>query len=125
MSKKNAVAGQPGLDPTLPNVELTLGDKTYQLVFTFGALATASAKLRAKGIQVNLLHSLDLTALDADRVGPLLFAALLTHQPKIDIEEVEAKITMFNLGTIFEKIVEAYSASLADNTQKSGTEGKA
>ena len=122
---KHKVAGIAGLDPTLPLVELTLGDKTYNLAFTFGALSIAASKLRAKGIQCNLLHSLDLSSLDADRVGPLLFAAMLTHQPNITIEQVEALITLHNLGTIFEKIVAAYSASLADPSTKSGTEGKA
>ena len=122
---KYKVAGVPGVDPTLPDVQLTLGDTTYILVFSFAALAIAASHLRAKGIQVNLLHSLDLSALDADRLGPLLYAALITHQPSITIDKALSLVTMHSLGTVFEKIVEAYAASLADNTKKSGTEGKA
>lgn len=122
---KHKVAGVAGTDPTLPTVEITLNDTTYFLAFTFGALSTAAAKLRAKGVQCNLLHSLDLSSLDADRVGPLLFAAMLSHQPNITVEEVESLVSLHNLGLIFEKIVEAYSASLAEPTKKSGTEGKA
>ena len=125
MSKTHKVAGRPGLDPTLPLVEITLGDKTFNLCFTFTAFSVAATTLRARGIQCNLLQSLDLSTVDADRVGPLLYAAMLTQHPTITIEQVEALITFPELGNIVEKIVEAYSASLADPVKKSGTEGKA
>lgn len=125
MSKTHKVAGVAGSDPTLPMVELTLGETTYNLAFTFAALATAASQFRARGIQCKLMYSLDLTEMDADRLGPLLYATLITNHPKITIDEAEALITMSNIGLVFQKIVEAYGASLADPTKKSGTEGKA
>lgn len=120
------VANVPALDPTMPKIELKLGDKTYFLVFNFKALAVAAAKLREKGFSVNLLHSLDLTTLDADRVAPLLYATLITDQPEITIEQVEALISLRNLGSVFEGIAKAYTESLAEPTQDSGVvkEGK-
>jgi hypothetical protein len=102
------------IDPTLPRVELKLGKETYFLVFTFKALAIAQKGLRDIGVEVNLLHALDLSNMDAEKLIPLLYAALITHQPKITPAEVTELVTFKNLGTIFEKIAEAYGASLAD-----------
>lgn len=112
MAKK--IAGVPGVDPTLPRVPIELGGENYFLVFTFKALAIGAAELRKQGVVVNLLHSLDLTSLDADRVAPLLFAAMITHQPDIKIEKVQELITLHNLGRVFEAIAQAYTDSMAE-----------
>lgn len=108
------VAKNPAIDPTLPKVTLTLGAETLYLCFTFAALATAEAKLRQAGITVNLLHALDLSNMDAERVVPLLYAALITYQPSIAPEDVAKLVTFRNLGSIFEAIAKAYGESLAD-----------
>jgi hypothetical protein len=110
------VARNPAVDPTLPKTDIKLDGKTYFMCFTFGALALAQSKLRAQGIVVNLLHALDLSSLDAERVVPLLYAALITHQPDISIEAVAKMVSMRNLGNIFEGIATAYAASLAEPT---------
>lgn len=52
--------------------------------------------------------------MDALRLVPLLYAAMLSHQPKITIEKVTSLVTMKNMGKIFEGIALAYGASLAD-----------
>jgi hypothetical protein len=108
------VAGNPAIDPTLPKVELTLGKKTYFLCFTFEALALAQSILRDNGIDCNLLQSLDLTILQADRLVPLLYAALITHDPTISLEEVFKLVKFRTLAKVFEAIVLAYGASMAD-----------
>src|ERR1700733_4573567 len=102
------IARNPAVDPTLPKVPLTIGDETYHLCFTFGALALAESKLRAIGIECNLLHALDLSSLDASKVVPLLYAATITHTPDIKFEQVAALVTLRNLGRIFEGITSAY-----------------
>jgi hypothetical protein len=109
---KNRVNDTPGTDPTLPSVELTIGKQTFYLAFSFRA--TAEKNLRDIGVKANLLHALDLSNLDAERFVPLLYAALITHQPKINIEKVAALVTFRSMGTIFEKIAEAYAASMAE-----------
>ncbi|RZU39329.1 hypothetical protein [Edaphobacter modestus] len=111
---KVAVAGVPGIDPTLPQIEIKLGGETYFMCFTFGAMAIAKARLRVAGIECNLLQSLDLRNLDADQIVPLLYAALIMHQPDITPLEVAGLVTIPNLGNIFDGILKAYSASLAD-----------
>jgi hypothetical protein len=114
MAKTIKIAGNPEIDPTLPKIEMKLGKDTYYLAFTFGALALAQKNLRDIGVECNLLHALDLSTMDALRLVPLLYAAMLSHQPKITIDKVTALVTIRNLGAIFEKIAEAYGASLAD-----------
>jgi hypothetical protein len=111
---KRRIAGNPEVDPTLPKVEITLGGKKYFLCFDFGALALAEAKLRDAGVECNLLECLDLTSLDATRIVPLLYGAVLAYQPAMAFEEVKSLVTMRNLGAIFEGIVNAYKESLAE-----------
>lgn len=119
---KSKVANVPGVDPTLPRVPVELNGETYFLVFTFGALAIAASELRKLGVEVNLLHSLDLSTFDADKVIPLLYAALITHQRDITLEKVTKLVTLHNLGSVFAAIVKAYTESLAE-PNGSDTEG--
>lgn len=114
MSKTVKIAGNPEIDPTLPKIAIKLGKDTYYLAFTFGALSLAQKNLRDIGVECNLLHALDLSTMDALHLVPLLYAALLSHQPKITIDKVTSLVTIKNLGMIFEGIVQAYGASLAD-----------
>lgn len=114
MAKTIKITEHPDLDPTLPKIELKLGKQTYYLCFTFKALAVAQKNLRDIGVQVNLLHALDLSNMDAEKLIPLLYAALLTHQPKITPGEVTNLVTFKNLGHIFDAIAQAYGASLAE-----------
>lgn len=101
-------------DPTLPKIEVELGGKKYFLCFTFAALATAEGKLRELGTRVNLLHALDLTDMHAEQVVPLLFAAMLTHQPDIDPATVARLVTFKSIPAIYQGITKAYVASLAE-----------
>ena len=110
------VAKNVAIDPTLPKVPITLGAETFYLCFTFAALATAEARLRQAGITVNLLHALDLSNMDAERVVPLLYAALISYQPDITPEGVAKLVTFRNLGSIFEGVARAYGESLAEPT---------
>lgn len=114
MPKTLKISEHPELDETLPATELKLGKNTYSLCFTFKALAVAQKNLRNIGVQVNLLHALDLSNMDAEKLVPLLYAALITHQPKITPDDVIALVTFRNLGSIFDSIAQAYAASLAD-----------
>lgn len=114
MTKTVKISNHPELDPTLPKTELKLGKQTYLLCFTFKALAVAQKNLRDIGVEVNLLHALDLSNMDAEKLVPLLYAALITHQPKITPLEVTALVTFKNLGSVFEALAAAYGASLAD-----------
>jgi hypothetical protein len=52
--------------------------------------------------------------LDAGTVVPLLFAALLKHQPSITPEAVANIVTFKNLGAILDSVGNAYVQSLAD-----------
>jgi hypothetical protein len=108
------VAHVPEVDPTLPKVELTLAKQTYHLCFTFDALAVAESEFRKRGIKVNLIEALDLSSLGASQMAPLLYAALITHDPEITIDQVSKLVTFRDLAKIFNAIIKAYEASLAE-----------
>ena len=120
MARKLAAA----IDPTLPKVEVELGGKKYFLCFTFAALAQAETKLRELGTRVNLLKALNLEDLHAEQVVPVLFAAMLTHQPDIDPVTVAKLVTFKSLPNIFPAIMDAYVASLADPADKDSGDAK-
>jgi len=111
---KSKVAGVPGTDPTLPRAEIKLGAESYYLCFNFGAIAIAQKSLRDIGVEVNLLHALDLSNMDAINLVPLLYAALITYQPKITLDKVTSLVTLKNLSIIFRGIGDAYVASLSE-----------
>jgi hypothetical protein len=112
------IAGNPEFDDKLPKVELELGGKKFFLCFTFAALMVAQAKLRQSGIKCNLFHSLDLQNLDPETVPPLLFAALLAHNPDLEYVNVLPLISMQNVAAIYSAIVNAYLASLSEPEKK-------
>ncbi len=106
------------IDPTLTRTEVKRGKNTFYLCFTFKALALAQKNLRSIGVECNLLHALDMTSMDAERLVPLLYAALLTHQPKITVDQVWELVTFRNLGLIFEGLAAAWQASLAEPSEE-------
>jgi hypothetical protein len=114
MPKTVKIAGNPEIDPTMPKIELKLAGKSYFLVFSFGALAVAQKGLRDAGVECNLLHALDLTSIDPIRLPLLFYATLITHQPKMTIEQATTLVTMKTLGPIYEAVINAYGASLAE-----------
>lgn len=111
MSTQN-VAGKPGLDPTLPDVELTLGGKAYHLAFDFNAIVMAE-----KATGTNLLSAL-VTDINATNLRGLLWAALLKENPKLTIDEVGAMITPAKMGTINNAIVTAWFGSVKDDSEQ-------
>ncbi len=108
MSGKNSVAGKVGLDPTLPDVELTLQGKTYHLAYDFNAICQAN---NATGI--NLLDSIlgDITAIS---LRGLLWAALLPDNPEMTIEEAGKLIMLRDIKAVREAVVTAWFASLPE-----------
>jgi len=118
------IAKNPAVDPTLPKIPLVLDGETYHLCFTFGALALAEAKLRAVGVQANLLKALDLSSLDASHFVPLLYAAMITERPDIKFDKVASLVTFSNLGDIFTAITLAYGESLAEPKKDDMPKGK-
>jgi hypothetical protein len=109
---KRKIAGTVA-DPTLPKTPIEIDGKTYDLCFTFGALARAKQALRARGIEMNLLQSLDFTTLDADNLPILFYAALLPFHEEIGYDDAIAMVTMPTYGGIYVAICTAYSRSVS------------
>ena len=117
MSKNhNSVAGRPGHDPTLPDVEIVFGDKTYHLAYDFNAIVMAE-----KATGVNLLSSV-VGKIDATSLRGLLFAALLKDEPDLTLEEVGSFIRPNNIATIRQAIVTAWFGSAKDDESRGEVE---
>lgn len=106
MPKK--VANRPGLDPTLPDVEIVVDRKTYKLAFDFNAICVAE-----KETGINLLTSL-VTEITATSLRGLFFAALLRDQPEMTIEQAGALITPSNIAVVRSAVVTAWFGSIKD-----------
>jgi len=109
------MAKTPYVNPTVTYTPLKMDSGTHQLCFTFGALATAESLLRKAGHpDVNLLRSFDFSSLGASDIAPLLYAAMLSHRPKVAYDEVVSWISLENIGSIVEALLQAYVLSLAE-----------
>jgi hypothetical protein len=137
MSKKNRVATNPAVDPTLPDVSIEIAGVQYHLVFTYGALAMAERKLSDAALRtaaakaeadpdgprdlvqrINLLEALDLRSIGAERLPLVFYASLITGHPGISPAEAAGLITMRNYADVFAKVVEAFVASMAEPGDK-------
>jgi hypothetical protein len=114
MSKKQNVAarfsGPEVVDPTLQFTYLELLGVTYKLCFRFRELAIANARLRAQGVNADLLSALP--RLDIDNVAPVLAAGLGTFHPELKYSEIELLVDYDTVFLIRDKIAEAWLASL-------------
>ena len=107
-NKTNKVAGKPGLDPTLPDVELVFNGETYHLAYDFNAIVQAE-----KVTGVNLLTSV-VGEITAQSLRGLLWASLLKDRPEITIDEAGALIKPTNIATIRQAIVTCWFGSVPD-----------
>jgi hypothetical protein len=116
---ETSVAGQPGLDPTLPNVSLILGGVERHLVFDFNAIVLAE-----KLTGVNLLKAI-VADVDATNLRALLWTALVRESPKLTLDEVGTWISMRNAGIIRRALVTAWFGSIEEPTEGDDTQGEA
>ena len=103
-----SVKGQLGLDPTLPDVSLKIGDKTYHLVFDFNACAQVQA---ATGVNVFAPQA---DAFDPIKFRAMLWASLLHDQPDMLIQDAGKLITPKTLPAIAEAVSKAWAESMAE-----------
>jgi hypothetical protein len=108
------VAGVPGHDPTLPNVEVVVDGKTYHLVYDFNAVVAAE-----KATGVNLLASV-LGEISAASLRGLLWAALLKEHPKVTLEQAGAMIRPSHIPMLRNAIVTAWFGSTSDKEESEG-----
>ena len=107
--KANKVAGKPGHDPTLPDVDLVISGETYKLAYDFNAIVQAE-----KMTGVNLLASV-VGEINAVSLRGLLWAALLRDRPEITIEHTGGLILPSNIATIRQAIVTAWFGSVQES----------
>lgn len=108
--KNNNVAGIPGHDPTLPDVELQVDGEIYHLSYDFNAIVQAE-----KVTGINLFAALigDISAIS---LRGLLWSALLKDQPDMTIEEAGSLIHPLNIGAIRSAIITAWYGSIKEDS---------
>lgn len=112
--KNHNVAGIPGHDPTLPNVKLEVGGKTYQLSYDFNAIVKAEQETG-----IDLLTKV-LGNVNATSLRGLLWAALLKDQPDITLEHAGGLILLSNIAVVRQAIVAAWFGSARDQGGEAG-----
>jgi len=120
MAKQHTVAGTID-DPTIQFAPLTLDGKTYQLAYSFNAIAEAE---RVAGC--NLLQGLEaLGSLSALQLRGLLYAALKLASPKVTIEQAGSLIRLDTLSKVTAALAEAYQLSLPEKKNQDPPEAAA
>ena len=101
-----SVAGEPGLDATLPDVSLVIGGKERHLCYDYNAIVLAE-----KATGVNLLKAI-VGEITATNLRGLLWAALVRDNPKLTLDEVGSWISPRNVGTIHQALITAWFGSI-------------
>lgn len=115
----SAVAGQPGLDPTLPDVPIILGGVERKLCFDYNAIVLAE-----KATGINLLAGM-VSAKDASTLRGLLWAALSRDNPDMTLEQAGALITPRNIPAIHFALNQAWFGSVKGEETKPTGEAEA
>jgi hypothetical protein len=93
-------------NPTTPRVPLDIdGKPTLYLCYSFNAIAQAESLTG-----LNLLAGLT-SRLSASQLRALLYAAALTHQPKLTLEEAGDYISHWNQDKVYLALSKAYGES--------------
>jgi hypothetical protein len=114
--------GKKKIDPTAPGEEITLQGRQYNLVFTYGALATAEQKLSTAGRKVSMFEIFDWQKVGASELQVMLFAALQHHHGELTFDEAVALLTLRNYAAVHAALVQAYVKSMADPDEKAAEE---
>jgi hypothetical protein len=99
-----------GRNPTDPVVEITLGEKTYKLLFNFEAIASAED---VTGFSlISGLRSKDVDAPKISLVRALFWAQLRAYHPDLTYEAAAMLVTQWTWRSVWEKVIEAWVAGM-------------
>jgi hypothetical protein len=101
-------------NPTQPDVAIEIDGEEFRLCFDFRALAIAKAKLKAAGVEVNLLRAIDFNSLDVDTLPALFFGAALRYQPELTWQRAVALVNMRTAVGIFTGLASAYASAMME-----------
>jgi hypothetical protein len=116
---RNHVGGTAA-DPLVEFAKLEIDGKTYELAWSFNAIATAERSINAgRPVEerVNLLHgvaALLVSAMAAEELQGLLFAALSLAHPKLTMKESNALVRIDTLVDIKNALLRAYNVSMPE-----------
>jgi hypothetical protein len=114
VAKKNAKKPDERHHSVIPDVAVEIDGETFRLCFDMAALRLAKAQLRAAGVRINILRSLNWEDLDVDSVPELFFAAALRYQPTLTWARAIEVANLKNAAGIFGGLAAAYTAAMAE-----------
>jgi hypothetical protein len=129
MGKARKIAGTIA-DPTLPKTPVTVGGKTYNLCFTFGALAMAehhiNRSLAKEGNPERVFLLRLLPELTLYNTQILFAAAVRQFHPELEFKEACDLVNYSSVFAIQKAIVDGFSAAMpeVDNSADPPAPGK-
>jgi len=99
-------------NPTKPPTTIVVDYDTYYLLFDFEAIADAE-DLTGRPLLTGLSKK-DITTPTVSLVRSMLFACVHANHPKLTYEQVKALVTRDNLAEVWGKVLEAWTAGLAE-----------
>ena len=99
-------------NPVAPSTSLTIGEATFQLLFSFEAVAVAE-DVTDRALLTGL-RSRDISAPSINLVRAMLYAAMLPLNPKSTLAEVKTLVTRKNLSEIWSAVLACWSAGMAE-----------
>ena len=106
---KTKVAAVLGLDPTLPDVSLKIGDTLYRFCFDFNACAQVQALTG-----VNVFNVPESGTLNPVFFRAQVWASLLRDQPNLTLEDAGRLITVRTMSAVGEAVAKAWAESQAE-----------
>jgi hypothetical protein len=110
MAKTKAPASS---NPIIPDVAIEIEDESYRLCFDFQALADAKGALKAQGVEINVLRSIDFSSLDVDTLPALFFAAARRYQPQLSWKRAQQIVNVRTASSIAVGLFAAWKGAMA------------
>lgn len=110
--KEKTVANQPGLDPTLPAVSITINGETFSLCYDFNSIARVEMEsginLLAEGISERTFTS-------PSRFRAVFWASCLKDRPDMTLEEAGTLVGKSNFADLVKAVLAAWFGSLPES----------
>ncbi len=110
--------GKPGVDPTLPNITLSINGEDFSLAYDFAAIV-----LVEKATGINLLSSV-IEEPTFQGIVALFWAAVLKSRPDFTLEKAAGLIDLQSVLMILHAVRVAWGASIPDPVEAEASRGK-
>jgi hypothetical protein len=100
-------------NPVAPSTTLVIGKDTFELLFSFNAVATVEDLIDRP--LLTGLRSKDINSPTISLVRAMLYAALLPNHANTTYAEASALVTRTSLSEVWGKVLNAWSVGMAES----------